>query len=65
MDLQNTDQFLTTREAAGLLDLQPETLRTYLAKTGSVLGIEPERGDNGRLLWPVSKVLRTRDARRA
>jgi len=66
MALQNTDQFLTTREAAALLDLQPDSMRTYLAKQGNVLGIEPVKSEsNGRLMWPVSEVLRHVYARRA
>jgi len=55
---------LTTREAAALLNLQPDSMRTLPCKDGAVRGIEPQRAENGRLLWPLSEVLRARDSAR-
>jgi hypothetical protein len=65
-DTDTAESYLSTREASGLLGIAPDSMRTYLAKQGNVYGIEPVKSEgNGRLMWPVSEVLRTRDARRA
>jgi hypothetical protein len=50
------NKFYTTTEVANLLRVQGNTVRRGLCVNGHYLGLNPVKGPNGRLLWPVGPV---------
>ncbi len=49
--------FIKTSEFAKLLQIQPDSLRKTLYRTGNYFGVRPQRLPNGRLGWPREQVM--------
>jgi hypothetical protein len=49
---------LTTREAAALLKVKPQTLRAALCRDGAYLGARPFKSANRFLLWNAADIER-------
>lgn len=49
-------QYLTTREVATRMRIDPTTIHKRLHAHGDFWRVLPVRGPNGRLLWPVEAI---------
>lgn len=46
-------RLITTEELAGLLSIQPRSIRKRYCETGAYFSVRPVKLPNGRLLWPA------------
>lgn len=58
MMTEKLDANLSTREFAGLVRVEPGTIRRGYCIDGHYLGIKPLKLPNRRLLWPKTEALR-------
>lgn len=56
------DSDLTTKQAAGILHLRPQTLRKALSKNGSYFGVRPRKAANLRLFWNAAEINNLKNA---
>ena len=49
-------QIVSTQQAAAMLLVKPNTLRSGYCRDGHYLKIKPIKLENGRLGWPLDKV---------
>jgi hypothetical protein len=52
------EALMTTKEFAGLLRVEPATVRRGLCVNGHYLSVKPVKLSNGRLLWPRNDALK-------
>ena len=55
---QTETSHLTTKEFAGLLRVEPATIRRGLCVNGHYMRVKPLKLTNGRLLWPKNDALK-------
>lgn len=46
----------STEEAAAVLKVKPNTLRSAICRDGSYFGVHPQRSRNRFLVWPAEQI---------